>query len=299
MFRNTLCEAEPDEPGERSAFGAIRTGIELCERQPRQSSGSIGQPDLAPNAMPDTVLIVPTARMRRIVAQRAEVEMPEFSFSPPNSPTLGIPVVLASRESYGRLRIASGQCRRLKQQEESGSGLVRKPAADRTGRQPDAYIHAVGTDGPRQEGDPQRRVRIGKSHRTEQRQLIARDELPAAAGALGHAAAFPTDIAAQQTRKLHAPKSEHLVPRAVGPFADNPQRCLTSGDKGRPDVPCQATGLSPSQDEFSETHTEPINTRNIPVKQNGAAAMRRPPRNVSGGLQSADYPIRVSPCQLI
>ena len=290
MFRNTLCEAEPDEPGERSAFGAIRTGIELCERQPRQSSGSIGQPDLAPNAMPDTVLIVPAAGMDRIVVQRAEVEMPEFSFSPPNSPTLGIPVVLASRESYGRLRIASGQRRRLKQQEESGSGLVRKPAADRTGRQPDAYIHAVGTDGPQQEGDPQRRVRIGKSHRTEQRQLIARDELPAAAGALGHAAAFPTDIAAQQTRKCA---------RADGPFADNPQRCLTSGDEGRPDVPCQATGLSPSQDEFSETHTEPINTRNIPVKQNGAAAMRRPPRNVSGGPQSADYPIRVSPCQLI
>ena len=158
MSRNTLCEAEPDEPGERSAFGAIRTGIELCERQPRQSSGSVGQPDLAPNAMPDTVLIVPAAGMRRIVAHRAEVEMPEFSFSPPNSPTLGIPVVLASRESYGRLRIASGQRRRLKQQEESGSGLVRKPAADRTGRQPDAYIHAVGTDGPQQEGDPQRRV---------------------------------------------------------------------------------------------------------------------------------------------
>lgn len=42
MSRNTLCEAEPDEPGERSAFGAIRTGIELCERQPRQSSGSVG-----------------------------------------------------------------------------------------------------------------------------------------------------------------------------------------------------------------------------------------------------------------
>ena len=201
MFRNTLCEAEPDEPGERSAFGAIRTGIELCERQPRQSSGSIGQPDLAPNAMPDTVLIVPAAGMRRIVAQRAEVEMPEFSFSPPNSPTLGIPVVLASRESYGRLRIASGQRRRLKQQEESGSGLVRKPAADRTGRQPDAYIHAVGTDGPQQEGDPQRRVRIGKSHRTEQRQLIARDELPA-------------DIAAQQTRKCARP--EIRVPRSTG-----------------------------------------------------------------------------------
>ena len=101
MSRNTLCEAEPDEPGERSAFGAIRTGIELCERQPRQSSGSVGQPDLAPNAMPDTVLIVPAAGMDRIVVQRAEVEMPEFSFSPPNSPTLGIPVVLASRESYG------------------------------------------------------------------------------------------------------------------------------------------------------------------------------------------------------
>lgn len=75
MFRNTLCEAEPDEPGERSAFGAIRTGIELCERQPRQSSGSIGQPDLAPNAMPDTVLIVPAAGMRRIVAQRADIEI--------------------------------------------------------------------------------------------------------------------------------------------------------------------------------------------------------------------------------
>ena len=99
MFRNTLCEAEPDEPGERSAFGAIRTGIELCERQPRQSSGSIGQPDLAPDAMPDAVLIVPAAGIDRIVAQRAEVEMLEFSFSPPNSPTLGIPVVLASRES--------------------------------------------------------------------------------------------------------------------------------------------------------------------------------------------------------
>ena len=280
MFRNTLCEAEPDEPGERSAFGAIRTGIELCERQPRQSSGSVGQPDLAPNAMPDTVLIVPAAGMRRIVAQRAEVEMPEFSFSPPNSPTLGIPVVLASRESYGRLRIASGQRRRLKQQEESGSGLVRKPAADRTGRQPDAYIHAVGTDSPQQEGDPQRRVRIGKSHRTEQRQLIARDELPAAAGAMPRL--FPPILPLSRHANAHAPKSEHLVPRAVGPFADNPQRCLTSGDKGRPDVPCQATRLSPSQDEFSETHTEPINTRNIPVKQNGAAAMRRPPRNISG-----------------
>ncbi len=80
MFRNILCEAEPDEPGERSPFGAIRTGIELCERQPRQSSGSIGQPDLAPDAMPDTVLIVPAAGMRRIVAQRADIEMPEFSF---------------------------------------------------------------------------------------------------------------------------------------------------------------------------------------------------------------------------
>lgn len=214
MFRNTLCEAEPDEPGERSAFGAIRTGIELCERQPRQSSGSIGQPDLVPDVIPDAVFIVPAAGMDRIVVQRAEVEMPEFSFSPPNSPTLGIPVVLASRESYGRLRIASGQRRRLKQQEEFGSGLVRKPAADYTGRQPDAYIHAVGTDGPRQEGDPQRRVRIGKAHRTEQRQLIARDELPAAAGALGHAAAFPTDIAAQQTRKCARP--EIRVPRSTG-----------------------------------------------------------------------------------
>lgn len=214
MFRNTLCEAEPDEPGERSAFGAIRTGIELCERQPRQSSGSIGQPDLVPDVIPDAVLIVPAAGMRRIVAQRADIEMPEFSFSPPNSPTLGIPIVLASRESYGRLRIASGQCRRLKQQEESGSGLVRKPAADRTGRQPDAYIHTVGTDGPQQEGDPQRRVRIGKSHRTEQRQLIARDELPAAAGALGHASAFPTDIAAQQTRKCA--RSEIRAPRSTG-----------------------------------------------------------------------------------
>ena len=121
--------------------------------------------------------------------------------------------------------------------------------------------------------------------------------------------AILNDVSASESRTVpsndsrhanaHAPKSEHLVPRAVGPFADNPQRCLTSGDKGRPDVPCQATGLSPSQDEFSETHTEPINTRNIPVKQNGAAAMRRPPRNVSGGPQSADYPIRVSPCQLI
>gem|GEM_PF-5281305 len=40
MFRNTLCEAEPDEPGERSAFGAIRTGIELCKRQPRGWTGS-------------------------------------------------------------------------------------------------------------------------------------------------------------------------------------------------------------------------------------------------------------------
>lgn len=80
MFRNILCEAEPDEPGERSPFGAIRTGIELCERQPRQSSGSIGQPDLAPDAMPDTVLIVPAAGMRRIVAQRADIEMLEFSF---------------------------------------------------------------------------------------------------------------------------------------------------------------------------------------------------------------------------
>lgn len=90
MFRNTLCEAEPDEPGERSAFGAIRTGIELCERQPRQSSGSIGQPDLVPDVIPDAVLIVPAAGMRRIVAQRADIEMPEFSFSPPNSPTLGV-----------------------------------------------------------------------------------------------------------------------------------------------------------------------------------------------------------------
>lgn len=110
---------------------------------------------------------------------------------------------------------------------------------------------------------------------------------------------FPPILPLSRHANAHAPKSEHLVPRADGPFADNPQRCLTSGDEGRPDVPCQATGLSPSQDEFSETHTEPINTRNIPVKQNGAAAMRRPPRNVSGGPQSADYPIRVSPCQLI
>lgn len=286
MFRNTLCEAEPDEPGERSAFGAIRTGIELCERQPRQSSGSIGQPDLAPNAMPDTVLIVPAAGMRRIVAQRAEVEMPEFSFSPPNSPTLGIPVVLASRESYGRLRIASGQRRRLKQQEESGFRPRTKtrcgPHRTTTGclyprcryRRP-ATGRRSSTTCPHRKVTPYRATTAVRTRRTSRRYCRSAD----------------TQCARPEIR----------VPRSTGrrPFADNPQRCLTSGDKGRPDVPCQATGLSPSQDEFSETHTEPINTRNIPVKQNGAAAMRRPPRNVSGGPQSADYPIRVSPCQLI
>ena len=87
MFRNTLCEAEPDEPGERSAFGAIRTGIELCKRQPRQSSGSIGQPDLAPDAMPDAVLIVPAAGMDR--------KSKCSSFCPPYSAVFGIPAVQA------------------------------------------------------------------------------------------------------------------------------------------------------------------------------------------------------------
>ena len=298
MFRNTLCEAEPDEPGERSAFGAIRTGIELCERQPRQSSGSIGQPDLAPNAMPDTVLIVPAAGMRRIVAHRAEVEMPELSFSPPNSPTLGIPVVLASRESYGRLRIASGQRRRLKQQEESGSGLVRKPAADRTGRQPDAYIHAVGTDGPQQEGDPQRRVRIGKSHRTEQRQLIARDELPAAAGALGHAAAFPTDIAAQQTRKCA--RSEIRAPRSTG------RRPVRRQSSTVPDLRRQRTPrrAMPSNQAFPIARRVFRNAYRTNKHAKYPRKTKRSGRHATTAPEyfrpkGTNYPIRVSPCQLI
>ena len=203
MFRNTLCEAEPDEPGERSAFGAIRTGIELCERQPRQSSGSIGQPDLAPDAMPDAVLIVPAAGIDRIVAQRAEVEMLEF-----------LSAVLSGLRYPGRtghdrdrivdriiartaLRTATYERRRLEQQIRNGSGPMREPAANGAERKPDTDLHAVGTDSPRQ----QQRVRIGKSHRTEQRQLIARDELPA-------------DIAAQQTRKCARP--EIRVPRSTG-----------------------------------------------------------------------------------
>ena len=216
MFRNTLCEAEPGEPGERSAFGAIRTGIELCKRQPRQSSGSIGQPDLAPDAMPDAVLIVPAAGMDRIVVQRAEVEMLEFL-----SAVLG-GLRYPGRTGHDRDRIADRiiartalltatyERRRLEQHKRHGSGPMREPAANGAERKPDTDLHAVGTDSPRQ----QQRVRIGKSHRTEQRQLIARDELPAAAGALGHAAAFPTDIAAQQTRKCARP--EIRAPRSTG-----------------------------------------------------------------------------------
>lgn len=182
--------------------------------------------------------------MDRIVVQRAEVEMLEFL-----SAVLG-GLRYPGRTGHDRdriadriiartaLRTATYERRRLEQHIRNGSGPMREPAANGAERKPGHRSARVGTDSPRQ----QQRVRIGKSHRTEQRQLIARDELPAAAGALGHAAAFPTDIAAQQTRKCA--RSEIRAPRstAVGPFADNPQRCLTSGDEGRPDVPCQATG---------------------------------------------------------
>lgn len=152
MFRNTLCEAEPDEPGERSAFGAIRTGIELCKRQPRQSSGSIGQPDLAPDAMPDAVLIVPAAGMDRIVVQRAEVEMLEFL-----SAVLG-GLRYPGRTSHDRdriadriiartaLRTATYERRRLEQHIRNGSGPMREPAANGAERKPDTDPHAVGTD---------------------------------------------------------------------------------------------------------------------------------------------------------
>ena len=89
---------------------------------------------------------------------------------------------------------------------------------------------------------------------------------------------FPPILPLSRHANAHAPKSEHLVPRAVGLFADNPQRCLTSGDKGRPDVPCQATGLSPSQDEFPETYTETNKHAKYPgeTKRGGRRATTAP-----------------------
>ncbi|MFQ8828033.1 MAG: hypothetical protein ACLR76_12310, partial [Alistipes sp.] len=61
----------------------------------------------------------------------------------------------------------------------------------------------------------------------------------------------------------------------------------------------QATQFFSSQDEFSEAHMNEY-TRNIPYKtKRGGRRATTAPRNASGGPQSADYPIRVSPCQLI
>lgn len=143
MFRNTLCEAEPGEPGERSAFGAIRTGIELCKRQPRQSSGSIGPagPRAGRNAGCRTYR---TSRGDGPDRRARERKSKCSSFCPPYSAVFGIPAVQAMTGIVSptriiartALRTATYERRRLEQHIRNGSGPMREPAANGAERKP-------------------------------------------------------------------------------------------------------------------------------------------------------------------